>query len=152
MVVWIGGFRTWGLDALTLLVGGRSKYFFFLQELCNLRWASAFHAQLENVLDHDCRRFVHDPLRLVLQIFTIAERNIDGQQNAALILCLVDSTDFAAGILGKKLVEPVLLLGSMVSKWSLIAIYHTLYFGKVKLIYSPVSEELRPSLDRSFVQ
>ena len=26
------------------------------------------------------------------------------------------------------------LLGSMVSKWSLMAIYRTLYFGKVKLI------------------
>ena len=44
------------------------------------------------------------------------------------------------------------LLGSMVSKWSLMAIYRTPYFGKVKLIYSPVSDEFLPSLDRSLVQ
>ena len=44
------------------------------------------------------------------------------------------------------------LLGSMVSKWSLMAIYRTPYFGKVKLIYSPVRDEYLPSLDRALVQ
>ena len=44
-----------------------------------------------------------------------------------------------------------MLLGSMVSKWSLMAIYRHPYFGKVKLIYSPVNDELRPNLERSLV-
>ena len=44
---------------------------------------------------------------LVLRVFTVAERNIDGQRNAAFALCLIDSTDLAA-VFGEKLVEPVL--------------------------------------------
>ena len=38
----------------------------------------------------------------------IAVGNVGGQALSALALCLVDGTDFAAGVLGKKLVEPVL--------------------------------------------
>ena len=107
-MVRISGFRAGCLDALTLLVGGGVKYLFLLQELCNLHRASPFHAQLENALDYQCRRFIHDPLHLVLRVFTVAERNIGGQGNAAFALRLIDSTNFAAGVLGKKLVEPVL--------------------------------------------
>ena len=107
-MVRISGFRAGCLDALTLLVGGGVKYLFLLQELCNLHRASPFHAQLENALDYQCRRFIHDPLCLVLRVFTVAEWNIDGQRNAAFALCLIDSTDLAAGVFGEKLVEPVL--------------------------------------------
>ena len=107
-MVRISGFRAGCLDALTLLVGGGIKYLFFLQELCNLHRASPFHAQLENAFDYQCCRFIHNPLCLVLRVFMVAERNIDGQRNAAFALCLIDSADLAAGILGKKLVEPVL--------------------------------------------
>ena len=107
-MVRISGFRAGRLDALTLLIGCGIEYLFLLQELCNLHRASPFHAQLENALDYQCRRFIHDPLCLVLRVFTVAERNIDGQGNAAFALCLIDSADLAAGILGKKLVEPVL--------------------------------------------
>ena len=99
-MVRISGFRAGCLDALTLLVGGGVKYLFLLQELCNLHRASPFHAQLENALDYQCRRFIHDPLCLVLRVFTVAEWNIDGQRNAAFALCLIDSTDLAAGVFG----------------------------------------------------
>ena len=79
-VVRISGFRAGCLDALTLLIGCGVKYLFLLQELCNLHRASPFHAQLENALDYQCRRFIHDPLCLVLRVFTVAEWNIDGQR------------------------------------------------------------------------
>mgnify|MGYP006070656235 CR=1 FL=1 len=104
-MVRISGFRAGCLDALTLLVGGGVKYLFLLQELCNLHWASPFHAQLENAFDYQRRRFIHDPLCLVLRVFTVAERNIGGQGNAAFTLCLIDGTDLAAGVLGEKLVS-----------------------------------------------
>ena len=107
-MVRISGFRAGCLDALALFVGGRVKYLFLLQELCNLHRASPFHAQLENALDYQCRRFIHDPLCLVLRVFTVAERNIDSQRNTAFALCLIDGTDLAAGAFGEKLVEPVL--------------------------------------------
>ena len=61
--------------------------------------------QLENALDYQCRRFIHNPLCLFLRVFTVAERNIDGQRNAAFTLYLIDSTDLAAGVFGKKLVS-----------------------------------------------
>jgi len=107
-MVWISGFWAGCLDALTLFVGGGIKYLFLLQELCNLHRASPFHAQLENALDYQCCRFIHDPLCLVLRVFTVAERNIDSQRNTAFALCLIDGTDLAAGVFGEKLVEPVL--------------------------------------------
>ena len=107
-MVRVSGFRAGRLDALALLVGGGVKHLFLLQELCNLHRASPFHAQLENALDYQCRRFIHDPLCLVLRVFTVAERNIDGQRNASFAFCLIDSTDLAAGVFGEKLVEPVL--------------------------------------------
>lgn len=107
-MVRISGFRAGCLNALTLLIGCGIKYLFLLQELCNLHRASPFHAQLENALDYQRRRFIHDPLCLFLRVFTVAEWNIDGQRNAAFTLCLIDSTDLAAGVFGEKLVEPVL--------------------------------------------
>lgn len=129
-MVRISGFRAGRLDALTLLVGGGIKHLFLLQELCNLHRASPFHAQLENAFDYQCCRFIHNPLCLVFRVFTVAERNIDGQRNAAFTLCLIDSTDLAAGVFGKNSLNQFLmpamslsvLLGSMVSKWSLMAI------------------------------
>ena len=71
-MVRISGFRAGRLDALALLVGGGIKYLFLLQELCNLHRASPFHAQLENALDYQCCRFVHEPLCLVLRVFTVS--------------------------------------------------------------------------------
>ena len=129
-MVRISGFWAGCLDALTLLVGGGIQNLFLLQELGDLHRPPALHAQLEDTLHYHCRRFVHDPLCLVLRVFTVAERNIDSQRNTAFALCLIDGTDLAAGVFGEKLVEPVLdapislsvLLGSMVSKWSLMAI------------------------------
>ena len=106
-MVGINGFRTWSLDADLPLICGGIQNLFLLQELCNLHRASPFHAQLENAFDYQRRRFIHDPLCLVLRVFTVAERNIDGQRNAAFTLCLIDGTDLAAGVFGKKLVEPV---------------------------------------------
>ena len=104
----ISGFRAGCLDALALPVCGGIEYLLFLQELCNLHRASPFHAQHENTLDGQRCRFTHDPLCLVLRVFAVAERNIGGQVNAAFTLCLIDSTNFAAGVLGKKFVKPVL--------------------------------------------
>ena len=104
-MVRISGFRAGCLDALALLVGGGVKYLFLLQELCNLHRASPFHAQLENALDYQCCRFIHDPLCLVLRVFTVAERNIDSQRNTAFALCLIDGTDLAAGVFGEKLIS-----------------------------------------------
>ena len=107
-MVRISGFWAGCLDALTLLVGGGIEYLFFLQELCNLHRASSFHAQLENTLDYQRCRFIHNPHCLVLRVFAVAERNIGGQGNAAFTLCRIDSTNFSASVFGKKLVEPVL--------------------------------------------
>ena len=97
-MVWISGFRAGCLDALTLFVGGGIKHLFFLQELCNLHRASPFHAQLENALDYQCCRFIHEPLCLILRVFTVAEWDIDSQRNAAFTLRLINGTNLAPGI------------------------------------------------------
>jgi hypothetical protein len=112
-MVRISGFWAGRLDALALLVGGGVKYLFLLQELCDLHRASPFHAQLENALDYQCSRFIHDPLCLVLRIFAVAKGNIGCQRYAALTFCLLHRSDFAAGVLGEKLVEPVFDTGNI---------------------------------------
>ena len=112
-MVRIGGFRAGCLDALALLVGGGVKYLFRLQELCNLHRASPFHAQLEDTPHYHSRRFIHNPFRFVLLVFVIAKGNIGCQRYATLTLCFLHSPDFAAGVLSKKLVEPVLYSGNI---------------------------------------
>lgn len=102
---------------------------------------------------------VNDPVPGILRVFHIAVRDIDGQRNPSFTLCFLHGSDFAAGVTGIKFVKPVfipaksllMLLGSAVSKPSLMAIMRTSFYGKVKLVYSPVSAEFRPGRDRSFV-
>ena len=109
----ITGFRAWGLDANLPLVRGGIQHPFLPQEPCDLHRSPPFHAQLEDSLHHHSRRFVHDPSGLILRVFAIPERNMDRQRNASLALCFVHRPDFAAGILGEKLVEPVLDAGDV---------------------------------------
>ena len=63
---------------------------------------------MKNALDYLRRRFIHDPFGLVVRVFEIPKRDIGGQRYAALALRLLHRPDFAAGVLRKKLVEPVL--------------------------------------------
>ena len=44
----------------------------------------------------------------IFRVFHITVRDIGSQRNTTLTLCFVDSSDFAAGVTGVKLVEPVL--------------------------------------------
>ena len=112
-MVGISGFRTWSLDADLPLICGGIQNLFLLQELCNLHRASPFHAQLENALDYQCSRFIHDPLCLVLRIFAVAKGNIGCQRYTTLALCFLHRSDFAAGIFGKKFVKPVFDTGNI---------------------------------------
>ena len=106
-VVRISGFRTWGVNALSPLIGGRVEHLFCLQEFGNLHRPPAFHTQFEDALDHKSGCLVHDPLCSILRVFAVAKGDIGCQRDALLALGLLYRTDFAAGILGKKLIEPV---------------------------------------------
>ena len=50
----------------------------------------------------------------IVQVFQIAIGNIDRQRYTTLALCLLNGSDFAAGITGVKLVKPVLNSGKIV--------------------------------------
>lgn len=117
-------------DPLQGFVGSRCQYFVRFQLVCNLLWTSALHAHGENTPHHIGGNRVDLPASGIVRVFQIVVGNIGCQRNAAFTLCLIDSADFAAGISRIKLVAPVLipakslsvLLGSMVSKLSLMAI------------------------------
>ena len=106
-VVRISGFRTWGVNALSPLIGGRVEHLFRLQEFGDLHRPPAFHTQLKDTLDHRSSCLVHNPLCPILRVFAVAKGDIGRQRDALLALGLLYRTDFAAGILGKKLIEPV---------------------------------------------
>ena len=112
-MVGISGFRTWSLDADLPLICGGIQNLFLLQELGDLHRPPALHAQLEDTLHYHCRRFVHDPFCFVLRVFAIAKGNIGCQRYATLTLCFLHSPDFAAGVLGEKLVKPVFDAGNI---------------------------------------
>ena len=112
-MVRIIGFGAWGFDARPALVGGGIEHLFLLQELCDLHRSPSLHAQLEDTLDYYSRRFVHDPLGLVLRVFEIPKRNINRQRYATLALCFLHSPDFAACIFGEKFVKPVFNTGNI---------------------------------------
>ena len=106
-VVRISGFRAWGVNALSPLIGSRIEHLFRLQEFGDLHRPPSFHTQFEDTLDHKSGCLVHDPLCSILRVFAVAKGNIGRQRDALLALGLLYRTDFAAGILGKKLIEPV---------------------------------------------
>lgn len=112
-MVGISGFRTWSLDADLPLICGGIQNLFLLQELGDLHRPPALHAQLEDTLHYHCRRFVHDPFCFVLRVFAIAKGNIGSQRYATLTFCFLHSPDFAAGVLGEKLVKPVFDTGNI---------------------------------------
>ena len=104
-VVRISGFRTWGVNAFSPLIGGRIEHLFRLQEFGDLHRPPAFHTQIEDALDHRSGCFVHDPLCSILRVFAVAKGDIGCQRDALLALGLLYRTDFAAGVLGKKLIS-----------------------------------------------
>ena len=104
-VVRISGFGAWGLNAFSPLIGSRVEHLFRLQEFGNLHRSPTFHTQLEDALDHRSGCFVHAPLCSILRVFAVAKGDIGCQRDALLALGLLYRTDFAAGVLGKKLIE-----------------------------------------------
>ena len=95
-----------GLDSLFVLVCSGSQNHFFLQLLCDLHRATAFHAKIKDVTDDLCGFFIDDPFLLVFGILPITIRRISGQPFAAFTLGLVDRADLPAGVTGIELVEP----------------------------------------------
>ena len=112
--VWIFGYSVGWINAMTFLVYSGSWHLFRFQLIGNLRWTSTFHAQFKDVL-HNLGGFrVNDPVLRILRVLHIAIGNIGGQRNTPFPLCLVDGTDFPAGVTGVKLVEPVLDSGEVI--------------------------------------
>lgn len=117
-------------DPLQGFVGSRCQYFVRFQLVCNLLRTSALHAHGENTPHHIGGNRVDLPATGIFRVFQIAVGDIGCQRNAAFTLCLIDSTDLAAGVFGKKLIEPVLdarnvavgTVGVDGVKWSLMAI------------------------------
>ena len=95
-------------SALSLFVGGGVQHLFLFQQSCDLAWSFSLHAERKDPL-HNLRRFlINHPLLRIVRVTLIAVGNVGGQALSALTLCLVDGTDFAAGIFGVPLVEPIL--------------------------------------------
>ena len=78
------------------------------QQSGDLARTFALHAERKDPLHNLCRFFVNRPAFGVVRVALVAIGNVGGQAFATLTLCLVDGTDFAAGILGIPLIEPVL--------------------------------------------
>ena len=95
-------------SALPLLVGGGVQHLLLFQQGGDLARPFSLHAERKDPL-HNLRRFlINHPLLRIVRVTLIAVGNVGGQALSTLALCLVDGTDFAAGILGIPLIEPVL--------------------------------------------
>ena len=99
---------------MTFLVSRRSQNLLFTQLICNLRWASTFHAQVKDVFYNLGGFRANDPVPGSLWVFHIAVGNIGGQWNTPFAFCLVDCPDFPAGVTGVKFVEPVFDSGEVI--------------------------------------
>jgi len=100
---WIFRHGVGRISAVALVVCSGSQHLFCFQLVGNLRWSSTFHAKFKNAL-HNLGGFrVNDPVLGIFRVFHITVWNIGGQRNAPFALCLVDGTDFPAGVTGVKL-------------------------------------------------
>ena len=95
-------------SALSLLVGGRVQHHFLFKQSGDLAWTFALHAKCKDTLHDLCSFLVNHPFLRIVRVTLVAVGNVGGQALSALPLCLVDGTDFAAGILGIPLIEPIL--------------------------------------------
>ena len=92
---------------LPLFVGSGVEYLILFELCSNLARPFALHTERKNLFDNPCRFLVHNPLLRIIGMLFVSIRNIRCQPFTTLTLCLVDRTDFAAGIPRIKLVEPV---------------------------------------------
>ena len=95
-------------SALPLFVGGGIQHLFLFQQGGNLARSFSLHAERKDPLHYLCSFFVNHPFLGIVRVTLVAVGNIGGQSFSTLALCLVDGTDFAAGVLGIPLVEPIL--------------------------------------------
>jgi len=95
-------------SALPLFVGGGIQHLFLFQQGGNLARSFSLHAERKDPLHYLCSFFVNHPFLGIVRVTLVAVGNIGGQALSTLTLRLVDGTDFAAGILGIPLIEPVL--------------------------------------------
>ena len=95
-------------SALPLFVGGGVQHLLLFQQSGDLARSFSLHAECKDPLHDLCRFLVNHPFLGIVRVTLIAVGNVGGQALSALPLCLVDGTDFAAGIFGVPLIEPVL--------------------------------------------
>ena len=95
-------------SALSLFVGGGILNVPLFQQSGDLTRSFSLHAECKDTLHDLCRFLVNHPFLRIVRVTLIAVGNVGGQALSTLPLCLVDGTDFAAGILGIPLIEPVL--------------------------------------------
>ena len=95
-------------SALPLFIGGGIQHLFLFQQGGDLARPFSLHAERKDPLDDLCGFLVNHPFLGVARVMLVAVGNVGGQALSTLTLRFVDGTDFAAGILGIPLVEPVL--------------------------------------------
>ena len=95
-------------SALPLFVGGGIQHLFLFQQGGDLARPVSLHAERKDPLHGLCGFLVNHPFLGIVRVTLVAVGNVGGQALSTLALCLVDGTDFAAGILGIPLIEPVL--------------------------------------------
>ena len=95
-------------SAIPLFIGGGIQHLFLFQQSGDLARTLALHAKRKDPLHNLCRFLINHPLLRIVRVTLIAVGNVGGQALSTLTLRFVDGTDFAAGILGIPLIEPVL--------------------------------------------
>ncbi len=87
-------------STLPLLVCGGVQHLLLFQQGCDLTRSFSLHAECKDPLHDLCSFLVNHPLLGIVRVTLVAVGNVGGQALSTLTLCLVDGTDFAAGILG----------------------------------------------------
>ena len=93
---------------LPLFVGGGVQHLFLFQQSRDLARPFSLHAERKDPLHDLCSFLVNHPFLRIVRVTLVAVGNVGGQALSAFALCLIDSTDLAAGVFGEKLVKPVL--------------------------------------------
>lgn len=74
---------------------------------CNLARPTSLHCHLEDILYNDSCFFINEPMGRIIRIFHISVRNIGCKWNTTGTFGFIDGSDFATGITGIKLIDPV---------------------------------------------
>ena len=102
------------VSSLPFLISSWCKYLILFQLSGDLARSASFHTHIKDTLNYRCGFRINNPVLRIIRILHIPVRYIGCQRKSFFSLCLLNSSDLAAGISGIEFIKPVFDTGKVI--------------------------------------